>query len=1832
MSIRNYDKKLKIIASSLLALMLLITLTMPQLVYATATATTTNTMYSSELGTNKALGSPLLSSTFEADDWNPYEMICFGVFLSNYCTKFGYDNYETAFSKTAKSGSKGKAYDALVFGTGTSNEETAKKALDSMLNYAINRQKANGKQIYRKTKIIVHTDEGDKSYSGDYTKAEAHFMDMMMLPADNESVKLIIDKDKYVMSTVICRNLQNVLGLTGLNYVYGTGYVGYEFYVMGENNQPITIFNSLDAWDMQQLASYISALNSYEMDYSYLKDIMDNNGNLEFDAFGNICVKNGTSKKIILPASCNQYLTDTPSYNLITTATINSSYSQATTNNILRYMDFSQTSTKNSLTGTAGVIKRLKDSNIGITDDIGNAIEKATNQGNYSFDIGMVKSTGGEYNLRDGQHMYALDTNTYIGDYLSKNGLKSKSNAINDWGIGIVNILNSKITGDASLNCGFITLPIGQSVTKAGFFESLFKTARHKYLSNNTAITLNTISNSITVNKDRKRLTTVQMTSGKQSIFGNPVYVAANIPASDANYPLRVTINEMFRYLDGTSVKNNPNVTDLPSSSIIVNNLRNAKTPKDVANVLFCGSTTGSTASALFRNSLFSNNAVDTTKATETLSKNNISLDAALSDCTIKSVSGTVLNSGASSSFSADKREKAVTRIVKVYPRSDILIKLCNNLNGTASHDDFGALTPYIYMTYYDWYGITGTTGNKFNSQLFSKTDDILSTTGEDLFENTFQTSEEKQKSVLNYAYLLLNPNSADSKEYKTSLFDNAITGTMYNQYLKLTESNSSDIQLGSVANIRAKTSGFLNVPTLTENWITSLLAVNYTNIAVLLLGCSILIVIVIGIISKRGKVWYLISIATMINILILTPAISEINPYICNKIVQGVFAKHSDYWAIAEDISNLQQEQEAIKASADTDSQVLSDQTLASIVRDLSIVYLDSSIQIKNDISRKVVESSDETVSKMQNTLAARWLIPVLMRQSSGDKGTADYVYTSLLDLYNNQQNVYWYYRPESMNDSKTLNATSVTKKDTTDRGADIITDTNYKISQYSKYKKIDDMGSLWKNENDKDNYTLSLTRTLDDEYKTHTGYYLVDFNTLNDLGTGCTPENLDVTGLREAEVKMEQLASDYQSSVGADQCFGYLETTENPSLYFYMLVRDMCDGQLFETDKIEAYTDQTNDSTKTQEVTSSSVASIVANLQGKIVKKVDVSTNGDGSEYKLLNEMTTDEKEAYSEKELEKRTKTCRVSFMHTGKTGYIRDFADTEELFTNVIPYMYDMYVVARGTDIDENGKAVYSLSDLSDTTDEVKKTSKTGKNNNSSNKYSALFQDGEKMSNFALYKDNDKSWFWRSNWAIKLLEDNDLNRERVAYKRIDGKRVAITLTGTPMNPRNYPTDRPMVFSEAQMNLQGLKENDLTLPELKILKFNSALERRWTLLLNYANASGMSPEIMYRQMALSATLEFNKAFDTGRGFNGSKTLYPQALDLSNISYDNVLRLVLLNTTGNTAYLQTSPVKALFQTGSVLTHLTVLLSAYGSEFIMPLFRNGYIAFLMLLAIAMSLKHIIAPVNTKVRVSLGYILSNIVFIGINIIYFMMFKLLIATTTPDEALTIGKVNTASGSPTMITFLILLADIVYCVMVARLGITVFRYRNDMGYGVYISKLGELTDGIKNAFGKVTGLFGGNTINKGDTNTTAGNNKDNLDNNGNTSANGKVTGKVKLDDNDETDETIYNDIDREESNYSNFNGDSDNIVSEGKTGIDFREAVEQGKKNLENKEKEKNRTKDNRENKEANDSKKYKNRKENEFGIDDFLDSTINNEPSKDYGLNEREPIKGEDDFY
>lgn len=69
--------------------------------------------------------------------------------------------------------------------------------------------------------------------------------------------------------------------------------------------------------------------------------------------------------------------------------------------------------------------------------------------------------------------------------------------------------------------------------------------------------------------------------------------------------------------------------------------------------------------------------------------------------------------------------------------------------------------------------------------------------------------------------------------------------------------------------------------------------------------------------------------------------------------------------------------------------------------------------------------------------------------------------------------------------------------------------------------------------------------------------------------------------------------------------------------------------------------------------------------------------------------------------------------------------------------------------------------------------------------------------------------------------------------------------------------------MVFSRAQQILQGLDDSDLTTFELKCIQANEEVCDEWTKLINYLNLDDMTPEVMYRDMALVALLKFNQVF---------------------------------------------------------------------------------------------------------------------------------------------------------------------------------------------------------------------------------------------------------------------------------------------------------------------------------------------------------------------------------
>ena len=111
--------------------------------------------------------------------------------------------------------------------------------------------------------------------------------------------------------------------------------------------------------------------------------------------------------------------------------------------------------------------------------------------------------------------------------------------------------------------------------------------------------------------------------------------------------------------------------------------------------------------------------------------------------------------------------------------------------------------------------------------------------------------------------------------------------------------------------------------------------------------------------------------------------------------------------------------------------------------------------------------------------------------------------------------------------------------------------------------------------------------------------------------------------------------------------------------------------------------------------------------------------------------------------------------------------------------------------------------------------------------------------------------------------------------------------------------------MIFSEAQMKALGLEKSDLSLAELKCVEINKKVSMNWTYLLNYINLSGMTKEVLFRQMATEAILEFNREFSPSGMFNAKYAMYPNGIDLRAISFDSVIKMLMLNITKDTRYI---------------------------------------------------------------------------------------------------------------------------------------------------------------------------------------------------------------------------------------------------------------------------------------------------------------------------------------
>lgn len=167
--------------------------------------------------------------------------------------------------------------------------------------------------------------------------------------------------------------------------------------------------------------------------------------------------------------------------------------------------------------------------------------------------------------------------------------------------------------------------------------------------------------------------------------------------------------------------------------------------------------------------------------------------------------------------------------------------------------------------------------------------------------------------------------------------------------------------------------------------------------------------------------------------------------------------------------------------------------------------------------------------------------------------------------------------------------------------------------------------------------------------------------------------------------------------------------------------------------------------------------------------------------------------------------------------------------------------------------------------------------------------------------------------------------------------------------PINPATYPAERPMVFSETEMQDYGLGRGDLTKVERLILDCNRGMEERMYELLNYFNFSDVT---LNTAAAMNCAFEFNSTFSENGMFTDNRNIYPQSFELSDFSYDAFLRFILSNTTGEAMNASGDFYANIVNNSSMTTILVMLLLDVISMYVLPAFKIFFLIAVFLSAI----------------------------------------------------------------------------------------------------------------------------------------------------------------------------------------------------------------------------------------------------------------------------------------
>lgn len=1549
----------------------------------------------SMLGTNAALGSVILDANFVSEDWNKWEMITWGVFLSNFAVPL-VDDYESAFNSNITRGSKGSGFKALAFGSGS--DPANANTISGLLNYAVNQQKTSEvKPIYVAYSPITRKSIDKKPLTeADAGRIrEATFKDMFIMSdkADGDSWIKLEDV------TGVSNQSATIVPIDGLETTEGyANEIGKsERYVsvatINEGSIPTfyvkngagyeEVLDYANGWDVQLLTAWLARVACGEFKDEF-KDLFNNMWSkstdlkLALDCFGNIIVPYDGSRRVVIPASINQHLTDSPKINLISSMLFNG-YTSGLSGEEINVRGQQSISGWFGLDSIPVIGTDLTDIRFGGLPALGSHLTSVPN--------GLILM------------YYDLDTisyQTYFNGGAAANGTKTVTGEavpVNNTHYGkavkeLFDLDASKATGNK-----YIFKLEAANMDKFDF--AMFSDGKAGEALANMLNASGQIANIAGASVNAKVLSEIITNNGKVNLFDEPVI----IPVQMNNGRTGTKVNSsgaarvFMSYLYDTYKSGRPTLAGEVTGDYVntLLNMSETATMKQFKELIL-GIKDNSVSKLLAgfvaeKSTLFKLN-VDADKLTgaELGDKSNPFKGMASTKVDGKNVADILFDEKGSLDYFPG-------RLIKAYPVSEVM-RAVGNVLGVREGTEFSLYSTFIYMTYLDWYGVktnglNGSTTSEFNPRLFDGTSDVLKVDINTISD--IKTEEDKKKEVLNYTYMMLHP--TEGREYRNEMMQSYINNFVYDAYQKIVYGNATSYYSNVSSNLATRNAtGFLSLDSYLDNFTTAWFINIYSKVAIYIIAISLIGILVAGLFKRRKLSWFLLALAVVINTILIVPSAGEITPAVINNFVQKMFSNKMTYWGISEAVTNA-----TIEADF-TNNTSISTGTLSSLnkkeqtqvvelVKTLNVAYLDRALMLKNDISRKVTQTQSGNYAEIQKLRSARWMLPMIMRQFTANDGSADYVYVPLGDMYDDLSNMYWLYKPEDAANSGTISG----------QRASINSGVGDTVANTEDPIKLADRKSYYPDYVDTTIRSSGATipyrsaayyggKALVDMPHTYSYLLKTNANPINRLyGFGGVYEEgksfeayVDKSlqsgkaqSFMSASTLLEQQGGTYnrfdRSTVM--QSFGYLWATESTYHYFYQSVKDCFDSDM-------------------------TLGALIGKLQGQYVK------TDAGNE--------------------------VRTSFMHADKTNYIKDVLDLEELFTNTVPYIYEMQITTGGF----NGK-------------------------------SGVLGD-KKIGEYDIYSNNYKSWMFRSNWVTKLMESPELTKSAIV-RDVDGNKKEIV---NPMLIDCYPSNRPMVFSEAQMYELGLHEADLNIVELKAIEVNKDVSQRWTMLLNYANVKGMTKEVLLRQMATEAVVTFNAEYSPTGILNGAYTMYPNGLDLRGISFDSVMKMLMLNLTKDTTYIYGDTMQNIIADSDMFSALLLLTSAFMCSYVIPLVRNvtmGLIFYLGFIAIIYAL---LSSNKQKAKVSCGYIISNLIFMALTLIYYAVFSGLMAVTTSDSVLTVQSVQISTGNPVWCFIVIIVVSAAYIFSMFKMIDFCFKHYRDMGFEVYAAVAGMVTDSISN----------------------------------------------------------------------------------------------------------------------------------------------------------------------